>query len=78
VDDDGFGSVADCNDATPAYLTIGAAVAAASSGDTNSTRSLEGLRSMHTHRRVAAAFRRTWHAWSRSFDTGRGISCEPD
>src|SRR6185503_3798722 len=34
VDDDGMGSVANCNDATPTYLTISAAVLAASSGDT--------------------------------------------
>jgi hypothetical protein len=34
VDDDGMGSVADCNDSTPAFLSISAAVIASSSGDT--------------------------------------------
>jgi hypothetical protein len=34
VDDDGFASVADCNDLTPTHMTISAAVAAAMSGDT--------------------------------------------
>ena len=34
VDDDGMATAADCNDPTPTYMTIGAAVAAAASGDT--------------------------------------------
>src|SRR5947209_2759550 len=34
VDDDGFASATNCNDTTPTYMTISAAVAAASSGDT--------------------------------------------
>jgi hypothetical protein len=34
VDDDGMASATDCNDTTPAYTTISAAVAAASAGDT--------------------------------------------
>ena len=34
VDDDGMGTAADCDDATACYSTIGAAVAAASNGDT--------------------------------------------
>lgn len=34
VDDDGFGSAADCNDATPASSTIAAGVALAGPGDT--------------------------------------------
>src|SRR5882672_4551596 len=33
VDDDGMASATDCNATTPAFLTIGAAVAAASPGD---------------------------------------------
>src|SRR5207247_6912388 len=34
VDDDGMASASDCNDSTSTYMTISAAVAAASSGDT--------------------------------------------
>src|SRR2546427_9445426 len=34
VDDDGLASPSDCNDATPTYMTISAAVAAANPGDT--------------------------------------------
>ncbi len=33
VDDDGLGSAANCDDSTPAFATVGAAIAAAGSGD---------------------------------------------